>query len=74
VKETPKPTTPTVKETPKTTTPTVKPTPKPTTPVVEDTGIDFNDDFGVPAPPPSNKKEQPQNFNIEDEYYDLDGF
>jgi len=55
-------------------TPTVKETPKPTTTTVEDTGIDFNDDFGVPAPPPSNKKEQPQNFNIEDEYYDLDGF
>ena len=39
----------------------------------EDTGIYFDDDFSVPSTPQNNNK-QPQNFNIEDEYYDLDGF
>ena len=42
----------------------------------EDTGIDFNDDFGAPATPQNsgNNKRQKQEIDIEDEYYDLDGF
>ena len=42
----------------------------------EDTGIDFNDDFGAPSTPQnsSTKKQQKQEIDIEDEYYDLDGF
>jgi len=58
-------------------TPTKKPsTPaqQPRQPQVEDTGIDFNDDFGVPNTPQQNNKKQTQDFNIEDEYYDLNGF
>ena len=40
----------------------------------DDTGIDFNDDFfSVPATPQDSRRQQ-QEFNIEDEYYDLDGF
>lgn len=39
----------------------------------EDTGIDFNDDlFTVPQTPQDSQRGQ--EFNIEDEYYDLDGF
>ena len=42
----------------------------------EDTGIDFNDDFGAPSTPQNsgNNKRQKQEIDIEDEYYDLDGF
>jgi len=42
----------------------------------EDTGIDFNDDFGgTPAPRNDNgDKQKRQEINIEDEYYDLEGF
>jgi len=42
----------------------------------EDTGIDFSDDIDVlppPTAPAGNKKEEPV-FDIEDEYYELDGF
>lgn len=41
----------------------------------EDTGIYFDDGFGATAPAttPTNTRQQ-QDFNIEDEYYDLDGF
>lgn len=44
-------------------------------PQVEDTGIDFNDDFITPTPaPPDTRQQQQQDFDLEDEYYDLDGF
>ena len=41
----------------------------------EDTGIYFDDGFGATTPvtTPANNRKQ-QEFNIEDEYYDLDGF
>lgn len=45
-------------------------------PEPEDTGIDFSDGFGgtTTAPATNNTQKQQQEINIEDEYYDLDGF
>lgn len=44
-----------------------------TTPAIEEDVFIFNDDeTGVPQN--NNTKTQPQNFDIEDEYYELDGF
>ena len=56
--------------------PTKKEQPKPE---VEDTGIDFDDEeFSIEAPPePSSnkkKKKEPVEFDLDDEYYELDGF
>ena len=68
------PVTPKKKEQPQ---PTVTPTPKEQPkPVVEDTGIDFEDDFIIEAPtqPSSSKKKEPVEYDLEDEYYELDGF
>ena len=46
---------------------------EPTTPAIEEDVFIFNDDeTGVPQN--NNTKTQPQNFDIEDEYYELDGF
>lgn len=46
---------------------------EPTTPTTEEDVFIFNDDeTGVPQN--NNTKTQPQNFDIEDEYYELDGF
>lgn len=46
---------------------------EPTTPATEEDVFIFNDDeTGVPQN--NNTKTQPQNFDIEDEYYELDGF
>lgn len=49
---------------------------EPVAPQQEDTGIDFSDDIGN-VPPPSvatgNNKNEPV-YDIEDEYYELDGF
>ena len=39
----------------------------------EDTGIDFNDDI-ITVPQTQQDSRRRQEFNIEDEYYDLDGF
>ena len=46
-------------------------------PEIEDTGIDFYDDFTVePAPtsPSDKKKKKEPEYDLEDEYYELDGF
>ena len=42
---------------------------------MEDTGIDFGDGFGAqtPAPKKETKKKKPV-IDLEDEYYDLEGF
>ena len=50
----------------------VSPAPQPT----EDTGIIFDDDVedNTPSTNKSNKKKEENNFDLEDEYYDLDGF
>ena len=46
---------------------------EPITPAIEEDVFIFNDDeTGVPQN--NNTKTQPQNFDIEDEYYELDGF
>lgn len=48
---------------------------QPAQPEIEDTGIYFEDDFGTSTPmTPTNTQPRQQDFNIEDEYYDLDGF
>ena len=58
----------------------VKPKPKEQPkPEVEDTGIDFEDDefiIDTPPQPSSNKKKkkEPVEFDLDDEYYELDGF
>ncbi len=53
--------------------PAVVPT-EPDTPVDDDDiNIIFDDDINT-GTTPNSQKTQPQNFNIEDEYYDLDGF
>ncbi len=56
-------------------------TPKtqPINPDKEDTGIyfdDFGDDITTPTPPPSKKKKEKEleEIDLEDEYYDLEGF
>ena len=63
--------------------PATKPKQQPVTqpkkqPAVEDTGIDFGDGFGGQNRPTTNKKEEPKKkkpvIDLEDEYYDLDGF
>ncbi len=59
--------------------PKEQPAPKPKKqPAVEDTGIDFGDGFGSQNRPATNKKEEPKKkkpvVDLEDEYYDLEGF
>jgi hypothetical protein len=59
--------------------PKEQPAPKPKKqPAVEDTGIDFGDGFGSQNRPSTNKKEEPKKkkpvIDLEDEYYDLEGF
>ena len=59
--------------------PKEQPAPKPKKqPAVEDTGIDFGDGFGSQNRPSTNKKEEPKKkkpvVDLEDEYYDLEGF
>lgn len=46
---------------------------EPTTPATEEDVFIFNDDE-TSVPQNNNTKTQPQNFDIEDEYYELDGF
>ena len=47
-------------------------------PEIEDSGIDFDDEFIIDVPPqPSTskkKKKEPVEFDLDDEYYELDGF
>ena len=57
----------------------VKPTPKEQPKQeVEDTGIDFDDDIfiDIPIQPSTSKKKkkEPVEFDLDDEYYELDGF
>lgn len=56
-------------------------TPAPQQPAKEDTGIYFDDDFGGASKskqettiPQKEEKKQQKSFDLEDEYYDLDGF
>ncbi len=81
VKETPKETKP--KETPKESKPKENPAPQPKPqqqPKQEDTGIYFNDDLDNSTynvqPKGNTKKQQEkkQDVNLEDDYYELDGF
>jgi len=46
----------------------------PQQPEIEDTGIDFSDDFGAPANNNTQKTTKKPTIDLEDEYYDLDGF
>ena len=56
--------------------PEVKPATPQQQPKEQDNGIHFNDDIDsneYNIQPSSNKKQQ-QDFNLEDDYYELDGF